>query len=78
MISFQCSPHSTAAGIVSAFRQCANFQENYKNNLDKFVSVVVLDEIGLAEDSPKMPLKVSYIYFIFCLHFYKLISFISI
>ncbi|XP_053385748.1 E3 ubiquitin-protein ligase RNF213-like [Mercenaria mercenaria] len=57
MVSFQCSPHSTAAGIVSAFRQCANFQENYQENLDKFVSVVVLDEIGLAEDSQKMPLK---------------------
>ena len=24
---------------------------------DRFASVVVLDEIGLAEDSPKMPLK---------------------
>ena len=24
---------------------------------DKFASVVVLDEVGLAEDSPKMPLK---------------------
>lgn len=24
---------------------------------DRFASVVVLDEVGLAEDSPKMPLK---------------------
>ncbi|XP_060557066.1 E3 ubiquitin-protein ligase rnf213-alpha-like [Ruditapes philippinarum] len=55
MLSFQCSPHSTPAGISTTFRQCAQFQKN--NNLDKFISVVVLDEVGLAEDSPKLPLK---------------------
>lgn len=57
MISFQCSPHSTPDGITKVFRQCASFQKH--NNLEKFVSVVVLDELGLAEDSPKLPLKVS-------------------
>ncbi|XP_061431039.1 E3 ubiquitin-protein ligase rnf213-alpha-like [Lethenteron reissneri] len=54
-VSFQCSPHSTSEGIVGTFRQCARFQEG--KNLEEFVSVVVLDEVGLAEDSPKMPLK---------------------
>ncbi|KAL3881536.1 hypothetical protein ACJMK2_027968, partial [Sinanodonta woodiana] len=55
MVSFQCSPLSTPDGIVGTFRQCAKFQKD--KDLDKFVSVVVLDEVGLAEDSPRMPLK---------------------
>jgi len=57
MVSYQCSPLSTPDGIVGTFRQCAKLQEN--QDLNKFVSVVVLDEVGLAEDSPRMPLKVS-------------------
>ncbi|KAM4663578.1 E3 ubiquitin-protein ligase RNF213-like [Discoglossus pictus] len=55
LVSFQCSPHSTPEGIISTFKHCARFQEG--KNLNEYVSVVVLDEIGLAEDSPKMPLK---------------------
>ena len=55
MASFQCSPLSTPEGIVATFRQCSKLQEG--KNLDSFVSVVVLDEVGLAEDSPLMPLK---------------------
>ncbi|XP_053149440.1 E3 ubiquitin-protein ligase RNF213 [Hemicordylus capensis] len=55
LVSFQCSPHSTPEGIINTFKQCARFQEG--KNLKEYVSVVVLDEIGLAEDSPKMPLK---------------------
>ncbi|CAB4032969.1 Hypothetical predicted protein, partial [Paramuricea clavata] len=55
MQSYQCSPLSTPEGIVSTFRQCAKLQKD--KDLNKFVSVVVLDEIGLAEDSPLMPLK---------------------
>ncbi|XP_052242488.1 E3 ubiquitin-protein ligase rnf213-alpha-like, partial [Dreissena polymorpha] len=55
MVSFQCSHLSTPNGIVGTFRQCAQLQKD--KNLDKFVSVVVLDEVGLAEDSPRMPLK---------------------
>ncbi|KAK9519509.1 hypothetical protein VZT92_022235 [Zoarces viviparus] len=55
LVSFQCSPHSTPEGIITTFKQCARFQES--KNLDEYISVVVLDEIGLAEDSPKMPLK---------------------
>jgi hypothetical protein len=59
MVSFQCSPLSTPEGIMGTFRQCAAYQKD--KNLDRFVSIVVLDEIGLAEDSPKMPLKVNII-----------------
>uniref|UniRef100_A0A8C9TYL3 RING-type E3 ubiquitin transferase n=1 Tax=Scleropages formosus TaxID=113540 RepID=A0A8C9TYL3_SCLFO len=55
LVSFQCSPHSTPEGIINTFKQCARFQEG--KNLMEYISVVVLDEIGLAEDSPKMPLK---------------------
>lgn len=54
MESFQCSPLATADGILGMFRRCAKYQKDK----DNFVSVVVLDEVGLAEDSPKMPLKV--------------------
>ena len=56
MVSFQCSPLATADGILGTFRQCAHIQHDKDKN--KFVSVAVLDEIGLAEDSPRMPLKV--------------------
>ena len=55
MQSYQCSPLSTPEGIVSIFKQCSQLQKD--KDLSKFVSVVVLDEIGLAEDSPLMPLK---------------------
>ncbi|XP_017734795.1 PREDICTED: E3 ubiquitin-protein ligase RNF213 isoform X2 [Rhinopithecus bieti] len=55
LVSFQCSPHSTPQGIIGTFRQCARFQQG--KDLQQYVSVVVLDEVGLAEDSPKMPLK---------------------
>ncbi|XP_075712304.1 E3 ubiquitin-protein ligase RNF213 isoform X2 [Rhinoderma darwinii] len=55
LVSFQCSPHSTPEGIIGTFKHCARFQEG--KNVKEYVSVVVLDEIGLAEDSPKMPLK---------------------
>ncbi|XP_048346006.1 E3 ubiquitin-protein ligase RNF213-like isoform X2 [Sphaerodactylus townsendi] len=55
LVSFQCSLHSTPEGIINTFKHCARFQEG--KNLKEYVSVVVLDEIGLAEDSPKMPLK---------------------
>ncbi len=55
LVSFQCSPHSTPDGIINTFKQCARFQEG--KNLLEYISVVVLDEIGLAEDSQKMPLK---------------------
>ncbi|XP_037112942.1 E3 ubiquitin-protein ligase rnf213-alpha isoform X6 [Syngnathus acus] len=55
LVSFQCSPHSTSEGIINIFKQCGRYQEG--KNLEEYISVVVLDEIGLAEDSPKMPLK---------------------
>ena len=62
MASFQCSPLSTPDGVIGIFKQCSSLQK--RKDLDKFVSVVVLDEVGLAEDSPRMPLKVCFKIFI--------------
>lgn len=59
LVSYQCSPQSTPEGILAVFQQCSELQESKNKGkiLDTFASVVVLDEVGLAEDSPKMPLK---------------------
>ena len=56
-ITFQCSPLSTSERILKTFRYCAKYQLERQNDLDRYTSVVVLDEIGLAEASPSMPLK---------------------
>ena len=44
---------------MATFQQCSELQDRKRAETisDKFASVVVLDEVGLAEDSPKMPLK---------------------
>ena len=55
MVSFQCSPLATADGILNLFDQCQKYQKG--RDLSKFTAVVILDEVGLAEDSEKMPLK---------------------
>ena len=54
-INFQCSPLTTSEMIVKAFEEAAKFQESV--DLNEKVSVVNLDEIGLAEGSESMPLK---------------------
>ena len=56
MFSYQCSQLSTSESILNVFRQAETIQSRKDRN--KFVSVVVLDEVGLAEDSPSLPLKV--------------------
>ncbi|XP_077969852.1 E3 ubiquitin-protein ligase rnf213-alpha-like isoform X1 [Styela clava] len=56
VLSYQCSALTDAKGIESIFNQCAQLQAN--QDIDSYTAVVVLDEIGLAEDSPNMPLKV--------------------
>lgn len=55
MISYQCSPMSTAEEIIRTFTKCKQLQKS--NDLDSFAACVVLDEVGLAEDSPRLPLK---------------------
>ena len=54
MFSYQCSKYSTPESIVDVFNTAKEFQ---KKETATHVSVVVLDEVGLAEDSPSLPLK---------------------
>ena len=56
MLSYQCSQLSTSEGILNLFKTCKIIQN--REDPDKFVSCVVLEEVGLAEDSPLLPLKV--------------------
>ena len=66
LFSYQCSKHSTPDGILEVFQQAMDYQKamfkqkdnESTNQKSNFVSAVVLDEVGLAEDSPSLPLKV--------------------
>ena len=55
MVSYQCSKLSTSQSIIEVFNKAKKYQ--MKQNTRKYVSVVILDEVGLAEDSPDLPLK---------------------
>ena len=55
MFSYQCSQLSTPESVIEVFNTACSFQK--KQDTTKYVSVVVLDEVGLAEDSPNLPLK---------------------
>ena len=55
MFSYQCSQLSTPESVLEVFGTATKFQKN--KDTSRFVSVVVLDEVGLAEDSPSLPLK---------------------
>ena len=54
MVSYQCSQLSTPDGIKKVFTACEDIQ---KGKSDKLVACAVLDEIGLAENCPNLPLK---------------------
>ena len=56
IMSYQCSQLSTADGIIGIFNTCRRIQ--YKTGSDVLTACVVLEEVGLAEDSPLLPLKV--------------------
>ena len=56
IMSYQCSQLSTADGIIGIFNTCRNMQ--HKTGSDVLTACVVLEEVGLAEDSPLLPLKV--------------------
>ncbi|XP_053401074.1 uncharacterized protein LOC123550673 [Mercenaria mercenaria] len=55
-VSFQGSESSTSDGIIKVFEKAEKYQES--NNIEEVLSVVILDEIGLAEVSRFNPLKV--------------------
>ena len=48
MFSYQCSQLSTPESVLEVFGSATKFQKN--KDTSRFVSVVVLDEVGLAED----------------------------
>ena len=55
LISYQCSQLSTPESIMDVFRNAKQIQDKLDHRTD--VALVVLDEVGLAEDSPSFPLK---------------------
>jgi hypothetical protein len=70
--SYQCSPLSTAAGIEAQYRRACGYQDTqtraqatvnneftrHMESKMRTTTVLLLDEIGLAEHSPDQPLKV--------------------
>jgi hypothetical protein len=54
VFSYQCSPLSTSQGIEQAFEAAARYKRESPNS----IVVMLLDEVGLAEQSPHLPLKV--------------------
>eukprot|EP01130_Rhizamoeba_saxonica_P005883 TRINITY_DN2328_c0_g2_i1.p1 TRINITY_DN2328_c0_g2~~TRINITY_DN2328_c0_g2_i1.p1 ORF type:complete len:3185 (-),score=755.13 TRINITY_DN2328_c0_g2_i1:18-8699(-) len=54
IFSYQCSPLSTSQGIEQTFHHAIRYQANASNT----IVVVLLDEVGLAEQSAHLPLKV--------------------
>lgn len=60
-VSFQGSESSTSDGIIKVFEKAQNYQKHNQsesNQSEDVLSVVILDEIGLAEISRFNPLKV--------------------
>ena len=55
MRSYQCSQLTTSKEILNLFESCQTIQEESAADC---VACVVLDEVGLAEDSPSLPLKI--------------------
>ena len=56
VISYQGSKSSTSEGINKIFEKATNYKDHNKDT--KVLPVVLLDEVGLAENSPNNPLKV--------------------
>ena len=54
IFQYQCSPLSTARSILYQFEAA----KSYQSNAEDVITVLLLDEVGLAEHSPDMPLKV--------------------
>lgn len=60
-VSFQGSESSTSDGIIKVFEKAQNYQKHNQSEINQsedVLSVVILDEIGLAEISRFNPLKV--------------------
>ena len=57
VFQYQCSQYTDSDSIVAVFKEAKNTQDNVRKKNSKFVSVVVLEEVGLAEAAPGLPLK---------------------
>ena len=57
MFSYQCSQLSTPESVIEVFDTASSLQNKQGIEQGGIISVVVLDEVGLAEDSPNLPLK---------------------
>ena len=57
MFSYQCSQLSTPESVIEVFNTASSLQNKQEIDQGGIISVVVLDEVGLAEDSPNLPLK---------------------
>lgn len=60
LFPYQCNQFSTTDSLIEVFKEAQKFQKS--QDVTKFASVVVLEEIGLAEDAPGLPLKVLHPY----------------
>ena len=56
--AFQGSLGSTSKGVLNIFKTARNILKVNEKNLDKIISMIYFDEMGLAEHSPNNPLKV--------------------
>ena len=56
VFAYQCSPLSTSDAILRQFEMAKRFQTHQA--ADSALTMLLLDEVGLAEHSPDMPLKV--------------------
>ena len=56
VVSYQGSKSSTSEGINKIFEKASNYKDHNKDT--DVLPVVLLDEVGLAENSPNNPLKV--------------------
>jgi hypothetical protein len=54
VFQYQCSPMSSSESIEHQFNMAVRYQRHARN----VITVLLLDEVGLAEHSPDMPLKV--------------------
>jgi hypothetical protein len=54
IFQYQCSPMSDSHSIQHQFDMAVRYQQHAENT----ITVLLLDEVGLAEHSPEMPLKV--------------------
>ncbi len=55
MFSYQCSQLTTSESVIEVFNSAKRFQD--RSDTTQLVSVVVLDEVGLAENSPNLSLN---------------------